>query len=231
MKESFDMKEKVNPPLARICLGRFSALLVSIVLVFALRPFLEGFVKINILTDIFLSVILLSAIQAVSEKRSSFIIALALAFPYFILEWSTYLVSAPLVRDLAKLFGAFFTAYALIFILSFIVRQEEVTAEVIKAAVCGYFLLGLAWAFVYLFLESLQPGSFQIAKNGTGDHGHFIYFSFVTMTTLGYGDTIPASNAARSLAALEAVMGQLYLAVTIARLVGIHIAQAQQKRN
>lgn len=223
------MEEKVQPLLTRIFWGRFSALLFSIVLIFALRPFLEGFVKINILTDLFLLVTLLSAIYAVSPRRSSFLIAVALAFPYFILEWSAYLVSAPLVRDLAKLFGALFTGYVLVFILSFIVHQEEVTAEVIKAAVCGYFLIGLMWGFVYLFLESLQPGSFKTAGSGTVNHGHFIYFSFVTMTTLGYGDTTPVSSAARSLAVLEAVMGQLYLAVTIARLVGIRIAQSQQK--
>ena len=225
------MNEKAHSLLSRIYLGRFSLLLVSIILIFALRPFLEGFVKINILTDIFLSVILLSAIHTVSKKRSSFVIALALAFPYMILGWSTYLESPPLARLLAEVLGALFTAYVLFFILSFIARQTEVNAEVIMAALCGYFFLGLMWGFVYLFLESVQPGSFQIAQNGMGDHSHFIYFSFVTMTTLGYGDTIPLTSAARSLSVLEATMGQLYLAVTIAGLVGIHIAQSQQKRN
>jgi hypothetical protein len=86
------------------------------------------------------------------------------------------------------------------------------------------------WSFIYVFLESVQSGSFQIAQNGTGDQGHFIYFSFITMTTVGYGDTTPISNAEPSLSVLEAVMGQLYLAVTIARLAGIHISQGLQDR-
>jgi voltage-gated potassium channel len=225
------MKKKQHLPLKKIYLGRFSVLLVSIILLFALRPFLEGFVRIKILTDIFFSLILLSAIYTVSEKRSTFFTGMALAFSYLILIWSTYLVSVPSVRVLSQLFGAFFTGYILIFILTFIARQQDVTAEVIKAAVCGYFFLGLMWSCIYLFMESFQPGSFQIAQKGTGDQGHFIYFSFITMTTVGYGDTTPISNAARSLAVLEAVMGQLYLAVTIARLVGIHISQGLQDRN
>jgi hypothetical protein len=63
------------------------------------------------------------------------------------------------------------------------------------------------WSFIYVFLESVQSGSFQISQNGTGDQGHFIYFSFITMTTVGYGDTTPISNAEPSLSVLEAVMG------------------------
>ena len=224
------MNEKGDSFLTRIYLGRFSLLLVSVILTFALRPFLEGFLKINILTDVFMSVIILSAIYTVSEKRGTFLIALALAFPVLILKWLSYMVSSPSAMLLEDIFGTLFTAYLLIFILSFISRQTEVTGEVIMAALCGYFFLGLMWASIYLFLESMQPGSFQIARNGMGDHTHFIYFSFVTMTTLGYGDTIPLSNAARNLSVLEATMGQLYLAVTIAGLVGIHIAQSQQKR-
>jgi hypothetical protein len=224
------MIEKRDHSLTQIYLGRFSILLISIILLFALRPFLEGFVKIKILTDIFFSLILLSAIYTVSEKRSTFLIGMALAFSYLILTWSTYLVNVPSVRVLSQLLGAFFTGYILIFILTFIARQQDVTAEVIKAAVCGYFFLGLMWSFIYLIMESFQPGSFQIAQNGTEDQSHFIYFSFITMTTVGYGDTTPVTNAARSLAVLEAVMGQLYLAVTIARLVGIHISQGLQNR-
>jgi hypothetical protein len=225
------MQEKRQISFRWIYLGRFSILLIAIILLFALRPFLEGFVKIKILTDIFFSLILLSAIYTVSEKKRTFLIGLAVAFSYLIFVWSTYLLSVPLVRVLSQLLGAFFTGYILIFILIFIARQQDVTAEVIKAAVCGYFFLGLMWSFIYLLMESFQPGSFQIAQSGTGDQETFIYFSFITMTTVGYGDTTPISNAARSLAVLEAVMGQLYLAVTIARLVGIHISQGLQNHD
>ncbi len=104
-------------------------------------------------------------------------------------------------------------------------RQTEITIEIIKAAMSAYFLIGLMWSFVYLAIEVLRPGSFQVASGTPLNHDQFIYFSFVTLTTVGYGDVTPISNGARSLAILEAVMGQFYLAVTVARLVSIHLAQ------
>lgn len=215
-------------PFSEVCLGRFSVLLVSIILVFALRPFLKGLVSIDILTDIFLSIVLLSAIRAVSQKRSTFIIALVLAIPALLLDWSSYVMKAPSLADASRIMTALFTAYVLIVILSFILKQKEVTTDVLMAAVCGYFFLGFMWAFTFLFLEAVQPGSFQVAQGQSADAGQFLYFSFVTMTTLGYGDMTPISSGARSLAVLSAVMGQLYLAVTIARLVGMHISQSQK---
>ncbi len=98
------------------------------------------------------------------------------------------------------------------------------------AAICGYFLIGFMWGFIYFFLNSARPGSFQMASSSAGEQSSFIYFSFVTMTTVGYGDTTPLSNAARSLSILEAVMGQLYLAVTIARLLGAYVSRKSEKQ-
>jgi hypothetical protein len=220
------MKREFHIPFTRVYVGRFSFLLVSIILVFALRPFLKGLISIDILTDIFLSMVLLSAIHAVSQKRSAFIIAVLLAVPAFSLDWFSYIMKAPFLADLSRIMSALFNAYVLVFILSFILKQKDVTADVLMAAVCGYFFLGLMWAFVFLFLEAVQPGSFELARGQAGNAGEFLYFSFVTMTTLGYGDMTPISSGARSLAVLSAVMGQLYLAVTIARLVGMHISQS-----
>lgn len=183
--------------------------------------------RINLLTDIYLSGILLSAIKAVSDKKGTFNIALALAAPYILLKWGGKILAVSFSWNIEEMFGAFFVAYVLVLIFMFIARQQKVNRDVIMAAVCGYFLLGLMWAFVYFFVETVLPGSFQYAKNSSASNANFIYFSFVTMTTVGYGDMLPLSNAARSLAILEAVMGQLYLAVTIARLVGIQSSQTQ----
>jgi hypothetical protein len=83
------------------------------------------------------------------------------------------------------------------------------------------------WGLCFYLLEQAQPGSFLIGEQQT-DPSHFIYYSFVTMSTLGYGDITPISSPARSLSVLTAVVGQFYIAVLIARLVGMHIAQAQR---
>ncbi len=97
----------------------------------------------------------------------------------------------------------------------------------IMGAICAYFLMGLVWAFAYSTLEFFQPGSFQMPP-GTVNQETFAYYSYVTLTTLGYGEITPISAPARSFAILEAMIGQLYLAVLIARLVGIHIAQSSR---
>lgn len=208
-------------PHLRFVGGRFTLLLAAIITTLALTPFLTHFAGLKLLTDICLSVILLSAIHAVSDRTRTFVVAVMLAFPYLFLKWSSTLAGSPARLNLPELFAAIFLTYVLVLILHFISTRHQVSTDVIMAAVCGYFLLGFMWAFVFLFLESAQPGSFRIAHDGVPASNDFIYFSFVTMTTVGYGDNLPVSNAARSLAILEAVMGQLYLAVTIARLVGI----------
>jgi hypothetical protein len=207
--------------------GRFSLLFVSLILAFALCPFFEGYVRLTLLTDIYLTVILLASIQVATSDKRSFAIALVLAAPYLLLKWGSEITASRLPWHFEEIFAVLFVAYVLTLIFAYIARQQRVTRDVIMAAVCGYFLLGLAWAFVYFFVESALPGSFQFSPNTSAAKADFLYYSFVTMTTVGYGDMLPVSNAARSLAILEAVMGQLYLAVTIARLVGIQSSQAQ----
>ena len=89
-------------------------------------------------------------------------------------------------------------------------------------------LVGYGWTFAYALLDETLPGSFAtVTQIGPNDYiGRVMqlrYFSFMTLTTVGYGDVVPRSSAARTMAVLEAVMGQFYLAVLIARLVGLHI--------
>ncbi len=96
-------------------------------------------------------------------------------------------------------------------------------------------LIGYGWAFVYALLDEVFPGSFAaLTEAGRNDYTQrvmqFRYFSFMTLTTVGYGDVLPRSDAARTLAALEAVMGQIYLTVLVARLVGLHIVHSHDSQ-
>ena len=118
-------------------------------------------------------------------------------------------------------------AYTAAIIVHHLFTEDKITGDMIMGAICAYFLMGLVWSFAYSTLEFFQPGSFQMPQ-GTINQATFTYYSYVTLTTLGYGDITPISTPARSLALLEAMMGQLYLAVLIARLVGIHIAQSSR---
>ena len=111
--------------------------------------------------------------------------------------------------------------------IRFVMRATVIGSEQIYAALSAYVLAGLSFGVLYWSLELHWPGSFGEAGAASGPGGFplstAIYFSFVTLATLGYGDVVPKNEVARGLAVLETVGGQLYIAVTIARLVGAHL--------
>ena len=221
------MPDEIRIPLTRIHIGRFLLLLISLVSMLLFRPLLEGFISIRVLMDIFFSFILVSGVYAVSQKKRVLFIGVIVFLPTLILQWTDYFVPTSSVFILTKLMGLIFLIYVAVIILNYLFREQHVTIEVILGAVCVYFLIGMAWAFGYLLIEKGSPGAFQYA----GDPNiSFIYYSYVTLSTLGYGDITPVSSAARSLSLMEAITGQLYIAVLIARLVGIHISQSMVNR-
>jgi hypothetical protein len=210
--------------------GRFFSLLVSIVFFFAVVPFLEGFVGLRMLVDVFLTLMLLSGIQAASRSRRAVLVSAMLAIPMFLSIWASYSGPVPLLRLVGSGFGFLFFAYMAVLILRHIFRVEEVTRDVIHGALVVYLLLGILWGFLYALLEGLRPGSFGIPPGFIGENRLlFIYYSFITLTTLGYGDITPLTAPACSLSLLEAALGQIYLAVLVARLVGLHISQSKNK--
>jgi hypothetical protein len=123
-----------------------------------------------------------------------------------------------------------FLGFVCTHIFSFILGARALTNQLIFAALCMYLLMGLVWSFIYTLLVAIDPESIRLASVVHGEEGvrdvfsEMYYFSFVTLTTLGYGDILPVSQLARSLATMEAILGQLYLAVVIASLVGIQIS-------
>ena len=100
-------------------------------------------------------------------------------------------------------------------------RTDEVTGDEIYGAVSVYILLGFVWGLAYGLLELVRPGSIRSA-GGPLRPGDFMYFSFITLMTVGYGDMSPAGPVARSLAIVEAMVGVIFIAVLIGRLVGLH---------
>jgi len=124
--------------------------------------------------------------------------------------------------------------YALFFLLTItvlvrrIASRGTVTAETVKGGIGIYFLIGLLFTLVYRVLFSYDPEAYRnILEPGTD----LFYYSFVTLTTLGYGDVTPASAYAKDLAIFEAFVGQVYLAVFIAQLVGLRLADRLSDRN
>ena len=209
---------------------RFLILFVSMIGLTIITPILEGFVMIKILMDVIITFVFISSIYAVSSKKSVVFIASALALPMFISLWVPHLEKIPLLVLTGDFFGIFFLAFIVVVILSFIFKERNVSLSVIYASIVVYLLLGLMWSFIFKVVESLQPGSFSVPHQMLGEgRSLFSYYSFVTITTLGYGDITPIKGAARAFSELEAVVGQIYLVVLVARLVGINIAQTIKK--
>jgi hypothetical protein len=159
-------------------------------------------------------------------KRTQAIIAFVLVLPLIIATWSTYFIEIKTISLLTRIFGVLFFAYAAINILRIIVKSEKVTRETIFAAIVAYLLIALMWAFLYMILELASPGSFSFPDWGSrGETMQFEYLSFVTITTLGYGDITPVTDKASALVIIEAVIGQIYLVVLVAWLVGMHVSR------
>lgn len=208
--------------------NRFSFLLVAIVLFLILRPFVEDFVRLSFLMEIFVTAILLSGIYAVSEDRISLIFALITGLPALFTNWSFQFLKSPSLLLIHHICAGLFFAVATIIIIRHLINQKVITVDLIWGAVCGYFLLGFMWGDIFSLLETIQPGSFNLGQQAP-DIDSLIYFSFVTLATLGYGDIVPLTKQAQSLAIIETVMGQMYLAVNIAALVAIRISQSRSR--
>jgi hypothetical protein len=140
-----------------------------------------------------------------------------------------------------KVIGIVFQVVLAVLLLRNVYRTPSVTSETICAALSAYIVLGLIWANAYFLLEHHHPGSFSFPMSEEGEplkyfggergHVYSVYFSFVSLTTLGYGDITPLSPAACTTAVCESILGQMFLAVLIARLVGLQIVHVSGKRN
>ena len=212
--------------------GRFLTLLVLILAMLIVAPLVEEIVHLRMLMDIFWSAVFIGVIYAVSHKKHRILIALILALPMLGAMWSKYFVVNSALGAVGGLCGAAFFIFAIIQILIFIYSQKKVTTDLIVGAVIVYLLMALAWSFIFGVVESMHPGSFSVPEvEGISTSRSFLYYSFVTLTTLGYGDITPVTSLARSLCILEAVIGQLYLVVQVAWLVGVHVSQSMLKKS
>ena len=211
--------------------NRFLYLLIALVAFITVVPILEELGYGGMIFTILVSTLLLLAAYAVSERRGQFILALSLAGPSFVLRWINNFREGPWLVFVADVLTILFLVLVAMLILSHVLKAERVSREKIFGALSVYLLLGVIWAFLFLFVDFLVPGSFRYGQDRALTGVEMVYYSFVTLTTLGYGDIVPISPSARALATLEAVTGQLFLTVLVARLVGLHITHSSRNRS
>jgi hypothetical protein len=220
----------------RAHLGPFAALLATLLATLLLAPFLEAEIAGISRFRIFSAAILLAGLYAVARRPRVVVAGLAIAVPALVLEGWLHVQPFPRLVVASFALSTTFVLFVASTILYAILDEERVTLDTILGGICVYLLLGVAWTFAYSILEHLAPGSFQvdgqplapIAHLGEFRHEELIYFSFVTLTTVGYGDVLARTHPARALAAAEAVTGSLFIAVFIARLVGLHMVHQRR---
>jgi hypothetical protein len=211
---------------------KYRALLIALLLVIVAYPVLRGPAGSPLLAKTLLTVMFLIGGWVIFAHRRFRVLAAALVVPAVIGVWTGYALAEQAGSALVVFFHlatVLFMVFVLTFLLRGVHRAETISVDAIAAALCGYLVLGMTFGNLYCLVEALAPGSFAgLARDGgaAGTHFRLVYFSLVTLTTVGYGDITPASDPARALCVVEAVIGQFYLAVLVAELVGKRVAQA-----
>ena len=221
------MKNRIGEGLLRFWaadrgLSLFLFLLIAVVFVL---PVFSRLGPLGSLTgDIVLSALLVAGALTLPERRWMRWAVPPFAVIALLIRWvSVAMDSAYLVawRELSTLVTLILFAAV---VAGQVYRSGPVTYHRILGAVAVYLLLGLIWANAYGLLQQLRPDAFAGTLNEAFISQTWIYYSFVTLTTVGYGDITPVHPVARSLAIGEALTGQLYLAITLARLVSLHVS-------
>lgn len=218
---------------------RYTVLLILIVTLLGVLPLIRGDELAVSSVKLLLSAILLFGIYVGRRMRRDLIIGIALGVPVLVGRWLPQYSTDLRVFLTVDLLTAVFLLYITIMILNQVLSARRVTLDTIAGAVCAYFLVGLAWAFVYSAMFAINPHSFLFAS-GTFAHiyeddmpsrpklMHFAYYSFATLTTTGFGDITPASGPSRGISVLEAIAGQFFIAVLIARLVSLELVHSKR---
>ena len=213
----------------------FVALLV-VILVDALAP---NALARGQFADLAFAALLVAALVETVRSRHNAAWALILGLPAIAMRVvSAFTEDSSRVNAVIVSLTALFIGFLIWNLLHDLNKGDRSTGERISGALCAYVFIGLFFALIYTHMEYRQPGTFASSQAIIADDSLtesnlfpvFTYFSFVTLTTLGYGDISPIAEHARTLAWFEALLGQLYLAVMVAGFVAMHISESMLKK-
>jgi len=209
-------------------------LLLLIIFIFVIDPLGALDIGGQLALEVFFSLVLLSGVGAVAKGVLPTVLVGGLAFSGLVMRWLRLTTGATGLAAPDALVSALLCAILAAIVLLQVFREGPITSQRIQGAIAVYLLLGLAWAFTYEFIALWRPDAFTAAAGGlapTSDlSARFLYFSLVTLTTVGYGDVTAVHPIARSVATAEALVGQLFPAILLARLVSMELYFRQAKR-
>jgi hypothetical protein len=219
--QSAGARRKLTPPA-----HAYTALLLSLLGLWLLAPLLRMLDFEEVTTAILITATVVAASYAMADQGKSFFLIIGLGVLLAIATWI----------DASRIdyeFGAFSPFVGMLFygvvayelLVDILSKESRIDMNLINGAISVYLLIGISFAHLYALIFAFDPEAFRGLAEGAVSGTHFTYFSFVTLTTLGYGDITPLTSWGGSFAILEAVLGQIYLTVLVARLVGMHISQ------
>jgi len=220
--------------------GRFAILLAVLAATFILTPLADQLDSFPEIQRLVLTGILLAAVFAVSRSRRVLAFSVVGGFLAISVNWAAEIAGSSVLVTVSQSVSALFVLYIVGIILRIVSDQDRVDLGTVLGGICVYLLLVVSFTQLHGLLDHLQTGAYlsegtplprwTAAGNQDGLFATLLYFSLTTITTLGYGDIVPAVSTSRILAGAEAVIGQLYLAVFIGRLVGLYTAQSIMPR-
>lgn len=214
---------------------RMALVLLASLLLAVAQPLVSDVLAGPGIFDVLLSLLIAAVWLQVFEEREHRRIALSLGVSAFLGIALSHLLGSASGRPwlvAAYLLAAGFLAFAMYGMLRALLIHQ-LSGDAVFGAVCGYLLLGIIWSLLYCAVETATPGAFERAsatragtEATTSVRMDLTYFSYVTLATVGYGDVTPTTHVARTLAWTEAIVGQFYLAILVAGLVGYRVSHA-----
>jgi hypothetical protein len=220
------MSEVIHYPAAELRLlgrtylsRRYAILFYTLLLTMIVAPLVTALELTGTFIELLLAANLVAAVMPVTaaiSRRALLTLTGLLCVARFVFHWFEHSALSAISLGLWTIMGLVAAAHA----LRFAFQARAVDTEHLYASLSAYLLAGIFFGSFYWVLEQIVPGTFQIT--GAFTRMSAIYFSFVTLATLGYGDIVPRTDVARGLAIVEGVGGQLFLAVLVARLVSLY---------
>ena len=209
---------------------RFGWLLACLFGAILIPPYFDGSSLFDVVWKLGFSFVLIAAMYSVTGPKTFLLPTAILLIPTVSTIWLDHFSQhSEITFYLDNLTSIVFLGIIVFFLLRYILSAQKVTTNVILASMCVYLMLGLIWAAIYANINLFYGSAFAVSSGvelvdvaGREIMGFFIYYSMVTLSTLGYGDIVPVHKVSQAWAAVQAMVGQFYIAVLMARLVSLH---------
>ena len=203
----------------------------SLIILIVLPAFMNTLFFTNLLFKIILSLVFFTSVSAVMTGKRLFIYGVIMALVVILLEWISYLFKDEqnLILTAHLLYLAFFS-YIIYRLLMVILRSKEVTLDVIMVSVSIYLIMGIIFAILCGTFNTIYEGAYSITVPAGGRIYDFLYYCFITIATVGYGDIVPKIPQTQALAVLMGINGQLYMTIIVAILVGKFLQHSSEKQ-